>query len=387
MARDTASPRGTCAWGPLPRRPGACAPGARRRRPAASPRTGRPGCESRVSLLKSGMSGAVAASSSIDLRISAVKRGERLGWPTMGALKCTSSDPESPALAATRRLSARRRRRAAGAARTPRRRSCRLRGPYPPRPPPPLDAGMQASRDGKHDPAPAYERSTRSNALAHADSSGASGASAPHRSSSFNTARSQWDDAVAFTCPSNTAKHDRKSPDLAASKSSASSSSAAPDAPAARARRAWLWRASRSADDRPSHKTRPAPRRTCPRPSGRTSERRMRWRPRASPRRPSRTHRERPPSRGQATRARRMSRRGLTECAHSREKAKSRAKGPREFSETEILTNVVSVALGKRAKQNLANDLQRSCRHNFGNTHVAPNRPRVLGTDVLVEGV
>jgi hypothetical protein len=101
---------------------------------------------------------------------------------------------------------------------------------------------MQASRDGKHDPALAYERSTRSNALTHADSSSASGASAPHRSSSSNTARSQWDDAVAFTCPSNTAKHDRKSPDLAASKSSASSSSAAPDAPAARAPRLALAR-------------------------------------------------------------------------------------------------------------------------------------------------
>ena len=242
MARDTASPPGYVRMGPTSSPPWRMRP---RRAPASTSRlasNGSSGLWSRVSLLKSGMSGAVAASSSIDLRISAVKRGERLGWPTMGALKCTSSDPESPALAATTPTlgsppaSGRRRCTHTTEAVVPPSRA------LPPRPPPPLDAGMQASRDGKHDPALAYERSTRSNALAHADSSGDPAASAPHRSSSFNTARSQWDDAVAFTCPSNTAKHDRKSPDLAASKSSASSSSAAPDAPAARAPRLALAR-------------------------------------------------------------------------------------------------------------------------------------------------
>jgi len=235
MARDTARPPGYVRMGPTSSPPWRMRP---RRAPASTRRlasNGSSGLWSRVSLLKSGMSGAVAASSSIDRRISAVSLGELLGWPTMGSLKCTSSEPESPALAAT--TSTR------GSPLAPGRRRCThtTEAVVPPSRvtplEPPRDAGTHAKMEGKHDPALAYERSTRSNALTHADSSGASAASAPHRSSSSNTKRSQWEDAVAFTCPSNTAKHDKKSPDLAASKSSSSSAPAAEAAPAARASR------------------------------------------------------------------------------------------------------------------------------------------------------
>ena len=246
----------------------------------------------------------------------------------MGALKCTSSDPESPALAATTST--------LGSPPAPGRRRCTHTTEavvppsraLPPRPPPPLDAGMQASRDGKHDPALAYERSTRSNALTHADSSSASGASAPHRSSSSNTARSQWDDAVAFTCPSNTAKHDRKSPDLAASKSSASSSSAAPDAPAARAPRLALARLALGGRSPVSQNT-----------SGTATNLSSPFRAyiwtayEMAPARVSPSPIANPP--GTAAIARSGHARATDVTARfsdSREKAKSRAKGPREFA-------------------------------------------------------